>query len=109
MTQPTQTRSWVASAQRAGADFPIQNLPFASFRRQGSSDEFVGGVAIGDQILDLIANRHWSPCDRSIDVLVGKLRRKLGLTAEQLRCERPAVYSLSDAGLSIVLSRGDAA
>ncbi|MFO1072390.1 MAG: response regulator transcription factor [Geminicoccaceae bacterium] len=31
-----------------------------------------------DQILDLIANRHWSPCDRSIDVLVGKLRRKLG-------------------------------
>ena len=31
-----------------------------------------------DQILDLIANRHWSPYDRSIDVLVGKLRRKLG-------------------------------
>jgi DNA-binding response OmpR family regulator len=31
-----------------------------------------------DQILDLIANRHWTPYDRSIDVLVGKLRRKLG-------------------------------
>lgn len=31
-----------------------------------------------DQLLDLIANRHWSPYDRSIDVLVGKLRRKLG-------------------------------
>lgn len=31
-----------------------------------------------DQILDLIANRHWTPYDRSIDVLIGKLRRKLG-------------------------------
>ena len=31
-----------------------------------------------DQILDLIANRHWSPYDRSIDVMIGKLRRKLG-------------------------------
>ena len=31
-----------------------------------------------DQILDLIANRRWTPYDRSIDVLIGKLRRKLG-------------------------------
>jgi DNA-binding response OmpR family regulator len=31
-----------------------------------------------DQILDLIANRPWTPYDRSIDVLIGKLRRKLG-------------------------------
>jgi DNA-binding response OmpR family regulator len=31
-----------------------------------------------DQILDLIANRHWAPCDRSVDVLIGKLRRKIG-------------------------------
>jgi len=30
-----------------------------------------------DQILELIANRHWQPYDRSIDVLIGKLRRKL--------------------------------
>jgi len=30
-----------------------------------------------DQILDLIAHRDWQPLDRSIDVLVGKLRRKL--------------------------------
>jgi len=48
-------RSWVASANVAGADFPIQNLPFASFRRQGSAEAFRGGVAIGDQILDLAA------------------------------------------------------
>ena len=30
-----------------------------------------------DQILELIANRYWQPYDRSIDVLIGKLRRKL--------------------------------
>lgn len=31
-----------------------------------------------ETILELIAHRHWEPDDRSIDVLVGKLRRKLG-------------------------------
>lgn len=31
-----------------------------------------------DQILDATQNREWSPFDRSIDVLIGRLRRKLG-------------------------------
>jgi fumarylacetoacetase len=48
-------RSWVASANVAGTDFPLQNLPFAVFRRQGSSEAWRGGVAIGDQVLDLAA------------------------------------------------------
>ena len=30
-----------------------------------------------DMILDVVAHRQWGPDDRSIDVLVGKLRRKL--------------------------------
>lgn len=30
-----------------------------------------------DEILDLIAGRNWSPYDRSIDVLMGKLRKKI--------------------------------
>ena len=46
-------RSWVESANQANSDFPIQNLPFAVFRPQGSSEAFRGGVAIGEQILDL--------------------------------------------------------
>lgn len=46
-------RSWVSSANDPGGNFPIQNLPFAVFRRLGSSESFRGGVAIGDQILDL--------------------------------------------------------
>jgi fumarylacetoacetase len=47
--------SWVTSANISGTDFPIQNLPFAIFRRQGSDDAFRGGVAIGDQVVDLAA------------------------------------------------------
>ena len=50
-------RSWVDSANRTGADFPIQNLPFGVFRGglpgSGSAEPHRGGVAIGDQILDL--------------------------------------------------------
>lgn len=46
-------RSWVASAQAADTDFPIQNLPYGVFRRRGSGERWRGGVAIGDQILDL--------------------------------------------------------
>ncbi len=46
-------RSWVSTAQVVGTDFPIQNLPFCVFRRQGSSEAWRGGVAIGDQVLDM--------------------------------------------------------
>ncbi len=49
-------RSWVDSANRPGADFPIQNLPFGVFSRAGEAPR--GGVAIGDAILDLRACIH---------------------------------------------------
>ena len=43
--------SWVPSAQAAGTDFPIQNLPLGVFE---TADGRVGiGVAIGDQVVDL--------------------------------------------------------
>jgi len=45
----------VSSANRADSDFPIQNLPFAVFRRRGGDEDWRGGVAIGDQVLDLAA------------------------------------------------------
>jgi fumarylacetoacetase len=45
-------KSWVEAANAPDADFPIQNLPYASFRR--TSDEEVRlGAAIGDQVLDV--------------------------------------------------------
>ncbi|WP_254787189.1 fumarylacetoacetase [Variovorax sp. OV700] len=44
-------RSWVQSAN-GHSEFPIQNLPFGVFKQGGRQR---GGVAIGDQILDLDA------------------------------------------------------
>ena len=51
-THDPQRQSWVASANRPGGAFPIQNLPFGVFQRAGQP---AVGVAIGDQILDLRA------------------------------------------------------
>jgi fumarylacetoacetase len=44
--------SWVASANRPGADFPIQNLPYAMFLSAAHAEPHLG-VAIGDQVLDV--------------------------------------------------------
>src|ERR1700728_710905 len=54
-THDPSLRSWVSSANDAGTDFPIQNLPFGIFRRSGGAGLYRGGVAIGDQDLDLDA------------------------------------------------------
>jgi len=45
-------KSWLATANDPGSDFPIQNLPYGVFR---SAEGFHIGVAIGDHILDLHA------------------------------------------------------
>lgn len=47
--------SWVESANDPGGEFPIQNLPFGVFKRRGQKEAARGGVAIGDQIVDLAA------------------------------------------------------
>jgi fumarylacetoacetase len=54
-THDAAARSWVTSANAPSSDFPIQNLPFGVFRPRGTSESFRGGVAIGNQILDLAA------------------------------------------------------
>ena len=54
-THNPELRSWIASANRPGCDFPIQNLPFGRFRRTGPTEAWSIGVAIGDQVLDLKA------------------------------------------------------
>lgn len=45
--------SWVASANRAGTDFPLENLPYGVFRNRGGTSAPRVGVAIGDQVLDI--------------------------------------------------------
>ena len=52
-THDPAARSWVESANMPDGDFPIQNLPFSVFRRKNTDEAFRGGVAIGDQVVDL--------------------------------------------------------
>lgn len=52
-THDPRRQSWVASANLAGTDFPIQNLPLGMFAPAGGSPR--AGVAIGTMILDLPA------------------------------------------------------
>ena len=51
-THDRRRRSWVASAEEH-PDFPIQNLPLGVFSPPGGAAR--GGIAIGDDILDLAA------------------------------------------------------
>jgi len=44
-------QSWVESANRPDTDFPIQNLPYATFARKGREHTRLG-IAIGDMMLD---------------------------------------------------------
>jgi fumarylacetoacetase len=44
-------RSWVTSANEPNGDFPLQNLPFGVFQREGQQPRC--GVRIGDHVLDL--------------------------------------------------------
>jgi fumarylacetoacetase len=56
-THDPNVRSWVESANVAGSDFPIQNLPFGVFRRSDTGAAARIGVAIGDCVLDLAGVR----------------------------------------------------
>jgi fumarylacetoacetase len=44
-------QSWVESAKREDTEFPIQNLPYATFRKRGEEQTRLG-IAIGDMLLD---------------------------------------------------------
>ena len=54
VTHDPQRRSWVEAANVAGADFPLQNLPFGAFVVDGDVAPRVG-VAIGDRVVDVSA------------------------------------------------------
>ena len=55
---------------------PVE-LTTHEFELLASFAQRAGLVLSREEILESIANRRWQPYDRSIDVLVGKLRRKL--------------------------------
>ncbi|HEX7939704.1 MAG TPA: fumarylacetoacetase [Gemmatimonadaceae bacterium] len=78
-------RSWVASANEAATDFPIQNLPFGVCTRRGASGAGIG-VAIGDHVL-------------SIDACVG-----LGLLSDEV-----SRAIARDTSLNALMARGNVA
>jgi fumarylacetoacetase len=51
-THDAAAQSWVASANEAGCDFPIQNLPLGVFETDDNAGGRIG-VAIGEHVLDL--------------------------------------------------------
>lgn len=89
--------SWVSSANDGISDFPIQNLPFAIFRRK-DTDEFRGGVAIGDQIVDLLLLRN-------ADVLPAELRQIVVAAAKPELNEFMAMGPNAWSSLRLALSR----
>jgi len=76
--------SWVQSANHPDSDFPIQNLPFGVFRRAETAEPFRGGVAIGDQILDLRAVKDRVPFAGAAEALAA--------------CSEPALNRLMSMG-----------
>lgn len=60
-----------------GSDGASVSLTSYEFELLAAMAQRPSRVLSRDQIMDLIAHRDWQPLDRSIDVLVGKLRRKL--------------------------------
>lgn len=53
LTHDPTLRSFVESANEPGSDFPVQNLPFCVFSEPHEESLPRGGVAIGDEIVDL--------------------------------------------------------
>ena len=102
-THDPAAKSWVASGNASAGDFPLQNLPFAAFRRAGSSESFRGGVAIGDAVLDLGALH-------TLGVLQGSAAQALALCAQPtlnaLMAEGAEASAALRAALSAALRSG---
>ena len=89
-------KSWVDSANAAGTDFTIQNLPFGRFRRAGSTESWRIGVAIGDQVLDLKLAAAQCPWADGIAGLLqpladGDLNAFMGMGSQARRAVRAAL------------------
>lgn len=54
-----------------------ERLPEGEFKLLQALISAAGNVLSRDQLMDAIHDREWTPNDRSVDVLIGRLRRKL--------------------------------
>jgi fumarylacetoacetase len=102
-THDPKLRSWVESANARATDFPIQNLPFAVFRRSGTTEDFRGGVAIGDQILDLTAASRFGVWEPSVARALASAARS---TLNEFMASGPEAWSALRLALSRALRKG---
>ncbi|CAM4124635.1 two-component system response regulator TorR [Vreelandella rituensis] len=64
--------------QLTGAQGHRERLPEGEFKLLRTLMTHPGQVMSRDQLMDAIHDREWTPNDRTVDVLIGRLRRKLG-------------------------------
>ena len=97
-THDPELKSWVESANDPDTDFPIQNLPFCTFKKSRTDVLPIIGVRIGDELLDLVEMWHDgvfktddpSPYDRPF----AALNDVLGADARQNSSVRRQLISL---------------
>jgi fumarylacetoacetase len=99
-------RSWVASANDATTDFPLQNLPYGRFRVPGEAGGWRIGVAIGDQVLDLALARDAVPWPDDVAPLLeplaaGDLNRFMALGRPAWRRLRHALFAVLEEGSEV--------
>ncbi len=100
-THDPRLRSWVESAIPGQSPFPIQNLPFGVFARDGGDAEPGIGIRIGDRILDLRAvERSWLRFPPSVTEALAAptLNRVMALPPSERRLVRDRVSALLRAG-----------
>jgi len=69
--------SYEAAGRTGSVGFTVHEFQLLAFLAKGK-----GRVISRDQILDELCGRDWSPYDRSVDVLIGKIRQKLKAAGE---------------------------
>ncbi|HEX4927573.1 MAG TPA: fumarylacetoacetase [Burkholderiales bacterium] len=115
-THDPDLESWVESANAPGCDFPIQNLPFGVFRPKRGREAPRGGVAIGDQILDLAAlgletgptlNRLAAAGRREWKRLRAELSRALSSRNPRWKALRRHLVPMNSAQLFVPVEIGD--
>jgi len=99
--------SWVASANDSASDFPIQNLPFCTFRHKHGAPRV--GVGIGDSILDVPDYQSMNALMEGGRAAASELRLKL---SRALRADNPyppkgLLYPISECALLVPAQIGD--
>lgn len=89
--------SWVTSANDK-SDFPIQNLPFATFSTKGSQEKTRGAVAIGDYVLDMAAVAQ-------LDMLTGLAQQAAEAAAQPTLNALMALGKEANSALRLALSK----